>query len=420
MVENKTNIDNQLSKHMRVLVLRSCKHIFEKTDYQSYRSVQGDNTGNDLWLMGLISTISGTNCTVEYQDRHMDPEYINQNYDMCIKPEANMFSEKFAHYMDYHVKQYSKISIPIHVIAVGAQAKNYDELDDLAERIKPSAERFIESIDRTGGLFALRGRFTEALFKKLGYHKAYVTGCPSLFQLGPLNISKQQDVDRNMLLTAFNGNLHLAYSLIKKNKGVYFDQSIFFDTLYGETKCTDYSKMLSKYGLYGTRLLMDKKVQLFLDMPDWMYYLKSNGFNFSIGTRIHGNIMPILSGIPALVVPPDARVREMCDFFDIPTISYKKAIKGDLYDLYNQTDYSMFNTNFQKKLDYYINFLKKIGIEYNPNSLFFTDVIHDDYSLPLGYEDYKANMDIVRVKKKNELYYQMKELGKSLMGFNHL
>lgn len=416
MNEIQTNNDNRVSKNMRILVLRSCKHIFEKTDYQHYKSVQGDNTGNDLWLMGLISTISGTNCTVEYQDRHMEPEYINETYDMCIKPEANMFSEKFAHYMDYHVKQYSEISIPIHVIAVGAQAKNYDELDDLAEKIRPSAERFIESIDRTGGLFALRGRFTEALFKKLGYHKAYVTGCPSLFQLGPLNICKQQNIDKNTLYTAFNGNLHLAYDFLKKNKGVFFDQSVFFDTLYGENKCIDYSKMLNKYGLYGTRLLMDKKVQLFLDMPDWMYYLKSNGFNFSIGTRIHGNIMPILSGIPALVVPPDARVREMCEFFDIPTISYKNARKSDLYDLYYQTDYSKFNTNFQKRLDYYIAFLKMIGIEYNPNSLFFNDVIHDDYSLPLGYEDYKANMDTVKVQKKNELYYQIKELGKSLMG----
>lgn len=206
----------------KILILRSSANIFDHTDYKSFKPAMGENVGNKLWLMGLYSCVSGTNCSVDFYDRKMDPGYINENYDMCIKPEANIFGEHFAHWMDYHVKQYKNIRIPIHVIAAGAQAKSYDDLDALAERIKPSAVNFIESIEKTGGTFALRGRFTEALLKKYGYHKAYVTGCPSLFQLGIIQIDHAVS-DSRELLTAFNGNLKLCCDyLLKKTQMVVF------------------------------------------------------------------------------------------------------------------------------------------------------------------------------------------------------
>lgn len=415
MNEQSRIFDRQTDRQKRILILRTTDHIFERTDYKSFSPVQGENIGNKLWLMGLISTISGKNCTIEFADRKMDPGYINENFDMCIKPSANMFGEAFAKYMDNHVKNYSGITIPIHVIAVGAQAKSYDDLDNLAEKIKPSAVRFIESIDKTGGLFALRGYFTEALLKKYGYNKAVVTGCPSLFQLGLLKINKN-DKKKNELKTAFNGNLKLSYDYIIKNNncGEFFDQSVFFDAICGDITSFNYDQLLRKYGLYGTRLLLNNKIQLLIDMPDWMNYLKSEKYNFSFGTRIHGSIMPILSGIPALVIPPDTRVKEMCDFFDIPTITYKEAKHSDLFDLYQQTDYSFFNSGFHKRLQFYIDFLKKIGLEYNSDNPFFKNVLNGSHTMSSDFEDYKTKTNNIRVNKNSELLFVSKEIGKTL------
>lgn len=405
-----------VDKPKRILILRSTDHIFDKTDYGNYQPVQGENTGNKLWLMGLISTISGSNCAIEFEENRLDPGYINEQYDMCIKPSANLFGETFEHYLESHVKRYSGVNIPIHVIAVGAQAKSYDDLDDLAEKIKPSAVRFIESIEKTGGLFALRGYFTDALLRKYGYNNAYVTGCPSLFQLGPIEIIKHKILD-NELKTAFNGNLKLCYNYIirQKNCGEFFDQSVFFNAICGDINSFSYDQLLKKYGLYGARLLLNKKIQLLIDMPDWMNYLKTEGFNFSFGTRIHGSIMPILSGIPALVIPPDTRVREMCEFFDIPTITNKEVKHNSLLDLYDRTDYSVFNSNFQKKLQYYIEFLKRIGIEYNSDNLFFKQVINNCHAMTQGFDDYKERVDNIKENKILEYLYSFKEMGKTIL-----
>ena len=399
----------------RILILRSDDHIFDRTDYKNYKPVNGENIGNKLWLMGLISSISGKDCTIEYENKKLDVGFINENYDMCIKPSANLFGEYFAHWMDDHVKKYAGVKIPIHVIAVGAQAKSYDELDDLAEKIKPSAVSFIESIDRTGGTFALRGYFTEALLKRLGYNKAFVTGCPSLFQLGLININKGISLEEE-LKTAFNGNLKLSYDfLIKRmSAGDFFDQSVFFDVICSDD-VPDYSTLLKKYGLYGTRLLMNKKVRLIIDMPDWMNYLKTEGFNFSFGTRIHGSIMSLLSGIPALVIPPDTRVQEMCEFFEIPTTTYKEARKSNLIDLYHNADYTAFNSNFAARLQYYIDYLQGIGIEYNADSLFFKEVLQNKYTMNSEFDAYVSHIDNVKTNKNSELFYMTKEIGKSVL-----
>lgn len=55
------------------------------------------------------------------------------------------------------------------------------------------SKRFISTIYKTGGQFALRGWFTAEFFKKLGFDNPAVVGCPSLYQLGRnLKITKKK------------------------------------------------------------------------------------------------------------------------------------------------------------------------------------------------------------------------------------
>ena len=69
-----------------------------------------------------------------------------------------------------------------------------------------------------------------------------------------------------------------------------------------------------------------------------IYVQKYKDFNFACGSRIHGNIMPILMGIPAAICPIDSRTREMAEFFDIPMITEKDLKKKSLYSIYLDTD----------------------------------------------------------------------------------
>lgn len=121
---------------MRILILRhiepnSMDDIVGQTDYSQYEWVKSTNVGNKLWLMGLVSTISTSENQIDFLESFMDADYINENYDICIKPEANIFSPRFKDGMERHVARYAGVKIPIYVIACGAAARSYDALDEL-------------------------------------------------------------------------------------------------------------------------------------------------------------------------------------------------------------------------------------------------------------------------------------------------
>ena len=104
-----------------------------------------------------------------------------------------------------------------------------------------------------------------------------------------------------------------------------------------------------------------------------LYSLQNEGICFSLGTRIHGNIMAVLSGIPALIVNVDSRVKEMAEFYDIPNIEYCDVIKQidkkeDLYKLYEKTDYTEFNQEYKEKYNAFNDFMIKKGIVKNMNT----------------------------------------------------
>jgi len=385
---------------MRILILRhieknSMDDIYDTTDYLKYEYIKSTNVGNKLWLLGFVSTISTPNNQIDFLESYMDVDYINANYDICIKPEANIFSSRFIDGMKSHVEKYKNVKIPIYVIACGASAKSYDELDELCQAIKEPATEFIKSVYKTGGEFCLRGYFTKEMFDRFGFHDAVVTGCPSLYQRGRnLNIADKK-VTRDEFKPALNGSIDLVKRPLKDyKKSEFFDQGLFYPILYqgyeGEIK-----KYIDIYGLKSVNLIDEDRLNLLIDMQDWANYLIGNDFNFSCGSRIHGNIMPILCGIPAVISPPDSRVREMAEFFDIPMITKSSIIEEDLYEIYLDTNYEKFNQSFAKKYDAYEAFLKERGIveKLNNNSLLQTSASEIDFER-LGY--------IQAVKCKNE------------------
>lgn len=132
--------------------------------------------------------------------------------------------------------------------------------------------------------------------------------------------------------------------------------------MYADTYTQSDKSGMKQFGTFGLKMLRDDRVKLWVDMQDWADYLLAENISFSSGSRIHGNILPILCGIPAAICPPDARVREMAEFYEIPMISEKDLKKRDLYEIYSETSYANFNRNFAAKYDAYEAFLKERGI----------------------------------------------------------
>lgn len=377
--------------------------IFNTTDYrqivsQSRSASQWGSTnfGNKLWYQGICSVIDTPDNELIFGTDET-PDQINENYDLIIYPMANFFSKQFCSNTSPLVKEFSSINIPTYVIACGAQADNYDQLDELAKAIGDQAKPFIEAIYSTGGEFALRGYFTKAFFDRLGFPSAVVTGCPSLFQMGPeLRVDNDKQLDAASVKPVLNGKLNRFEKLMKQlPESVFFAQDEFIDCLYeaDHLKKTGLRQDFSFFrnaGVFRAEMFAQDRIKMIIDMNEWYNFLKNYGFNYSFGSRIHGNIMPILAGIPATVLALDSRTRELAEFFDIPCETFRPDHKytiDDLLNAYENADYTAFNTRFRERFDAYARFLTdhRIVKHINTNNRFFSQMEH------FPSEEYRPN-----------------------------
>ena len=125
----------------------------------------------------------------------------------------------------------------------------------------------------------------------------------------------------------------------------------------------DIRQLVKRYGYDTACWLLRDRIKLIPGMNDWREYLIRGQFSMSYGSRIHGSIMPILAGIPAVLETRDARTREMAEFFQIPCMAPGAHLDyASLYELYQDISYDKFNAGFAARFDAYEAFLRTYGI----------------------------------------------------------
>lgn len=410
-----------------ILVFRKID-IYNKTNYQKLadtveKKFNGicPNFGNKLWYQGIISEISVDENKIEFYEPSLRVEDINERYDLLLYPMANIFSRDYSDGLEKITMFIKKLSIPVYIISCGVQAGSYDDLDILTKSIGDVSKNFIKAVYDSGGEFALRGFFTAEFFNKLGFYNPAVVGCPSLFQLGKNLQITNQKVELEKFKVDLNGLLDISQPLMKKYDSLFYDQEALFDFMYNynyfcDRKINFYNNLKwiksSGIGFDLVDWFYEKRVRLLADMWDWQHSIINERITFSYGTRIHGNIMAILSGVPALIVNLDARVKEMAEFYEIPNINLDKAFKikedgNNLYETYLNIDYSNFNRSFINKYNAFNAFLVKCGIvksKMNSNNRFF-NCSTGDY--PIEPNDYvRERIESIRKNKwiyKNSL-----------------
>ena len=103
---------------------------------------------------------------------------------------------------------------------------------------------------------------------------------------------------------------------------------------------------------------------MFTDINDWSDFVRTRDFNF--GFRIHGSIIALKNGVPAICVVSDSRMYEMCQLYHIPYICVNQIASSDfnLEKIYNEADFSEMNKKYEQHLRNYISFLDKNGISH--------------------------------------------------------
>lgn len=337
-------------------VKQNCNHVWT-------------NSGNKIWMQGIISELSTNDNEIRFLKSEYTWDFINEYFDAIVYSTANLIQRRYKEAIREKAEDFRKSKIPVYVISCGAQGNLGDSPREVAAGIEGEIASFLDSIYSTGGELGLRGAFTKDVLDSVMQNTAKVTGCPSLFQNGKNLTVSNQKVDFESFRAAINGDMFLYKGLITE-KSIFMDQNTFAGELL-DVDMFDWPDEVyikhctKKFGTAKTELLLQGKIRLFMDVPEWMGFLEKQNISFSFGSRIHGNILPILGGIPALIHPIDSRTMEMAAFFNIPqTHDIPKNMKS-LYEMYLHTDYSGFNKKFGFLYDNYNQFIVDCGLVKN-------------------------------------------------------
>ena len=362
--------------HKKILLCIN-KNQFENFDYKQPYNVATrnllNNSGNNVFEYALQKMLIDKDVEVDYNydlysytdDFIKQAKDINAKYDCMVMSPANIFSRGFAkRLLPKLTENISSLTIPVYIVGIGMQGKiNYSF--DFLKKIKDEVKKFVSAVQKNGGKLGLRGYFTEACLKELNIDEKiyHVIGCPSLYQNGRNLKIEVPKVDE--LKIAFNGNRMLRkpeykHCFTKYLNSIFVDQDELYKFIFlpNELKNKDMRNICLKH---IEHIVKEKRAVLYCNYQSWAKDLIERKINFSYGTRIHGNIVPLLQNIPAVVEVVDSRTRELADFFKIPSVtSFDKSV--NFKQMYDNLDYSEFNKTFPKNFDNFKKFMTGCGL----------------------------------------------------------
>jgi hypothetical protein len=187
---------------------------------------------------------------------------------------------------------------------------------------------------------AVRGELTADLCRKIGVHNVKVVGCQSLYYSASLNSAEdwahRDRTGRTMAhITYGMENTDITEFCIRNNidligQDEFAEQEIMEGKLPVEVFAGETGEYKLPYGierginrkaisLREYHAYISKHFHKFYDMETWSGHIRRN-YDFSFGTRFHGNVAALQSGVPALWLTHDTRTVELCRHFRLPTI----------------------------------------------------------------------------------------------------
>lgn len=246
----------------------------------------------------------------------------------------------------------SKMENSIVALGLGAQSAGFDSYPDLNDGHKNFLQALKDSAKyRNVSNVGVRGPYTKKVIEHYGYTGlATVLGCPSHFinesnRLGKTLEERMSKMEK-IAISGGNPNKKNLYDVerflintMEEFEGSYIVQhpKPFVQLACGEASKLNPKQLESYREFLKPNLSSDDFIRwarqylvAFFDAADWMHYLES--YDLVIGTRIHGTMVALQAGTPAICITHDSRTKEMCDFMAIPSLSAEDLGKLDSVD----------------------------------------------------------------------------------------
>ena len=349
----------------------------------------GGNTGNMLIGNSVFRHLAPDQWS---RNMRRPPEEIKELYDVVVIPASNFLhsGSDLGHVADF----LEKVDLPCVMIGVGSQAPHYDAKIEVGE----GTQRFFKVVSERSVSIGVRGEFTASWIEKFGIKNIEMIGCPSLFWTCNPSISISKKPFSEVKKIALNGSRNvISHSSdpqkMRKVESALLRQVIEYDASFfvqnehqeailarkkeGEVKDSLTDPILKYYGANGSsdkiRSFFINHSKIYFDIPEWASEISS--YDFSIGTRFHGNMIAVQNGVPAVIIVHDSRTKELCELLHFPYLSINDIDRVSLQYLYELCDMSSITSVYNQLYNNYIDFLNKNNLDH---------ILRPERSLSLG------------------------------------
>ncbi len=331
------------------------------------------NSGNCLITPAILKHINFTtgfhgipNLFMQGALAHVQPQQINRRHSHLflimqdqIKLEASDLPWK--EITDW----LSKITIPVIPFGVGANSMHQMPMD-LAKSLPSDMVRFLNVLSEKSAYISTRCHYTSDVLTSLGIKNIKITGCPSYFSRGPHFLAKKPALTAKQKKSGQIAGTGL-FACAEPERVHYFLQSeaLFINALYrlappphlaalADVTYPDYSRQ-------SIAAFKSKRMQFHITAHSWMEALGKN-FIFACGTRVHGTIAALQSGIPALCTAGDMRSKGLCSYFHIPHLPGEAMTGLTAEQIYGRMDVDLINQIYPQRYAHFVDFMKVSGL----------------------------------------------------------
>lgn len=280
-----------------------------------------------------------------------------------------------------------KTKLPCLVVGLGAQV----EFERTAPRLTRGTERFLKLISERSRYISVRGTKTQESLEKYGIYNTWITGCPSILGNSTrarciperINIKDPQKIilqgTRHRYSDAIFNSDHISkfnleiYRYAINNQRPILIQSELADMYYIMDRLNN-KEINQKNSEYLMRVYQKSETEireylrnhglLYWNLDDWFEGLSQH--EALIGTRIHGVISAILSGIPAVLLTHDERTSELAEVMSLPhkdIRSLEEFNENTINSIISEASFNSFNLNKE-------NYTKNFKDFFNANDIY--------------------------------------------------
>lgn len=370
---------------MKKVLMRAVMSPFDNFDafHLITENTIGKNLGNLIFPYSMCRTLMTEDTEIEtvadsgFKTIRNNIDYYNSEFSSFVLPYANYFREKNEKNLNSAAELFKSLKIPCVVTGIGAQGKVDGSLET-SSSLDDAATNFVSSVLDKSSMIGVRGEVTGAYLKKLGFieEKHFtVTGCPSMYLHGSslprFNIPELTPASR----VSINGKLTLPVRLaefiaesMKQFDNYHYTPQVLeeLSPMYAGCPYPERKFKTIPKG-YPTKpsdetYLFDKGIS-FTNVPSWLKYFEDKEFCF--GSRIHGNIVGILGGVPSYIIVHDSRTMELASYHNIPHSSFLDLREDTtIFDLYEQADFTKIHSGHDKRFNHFIDFLDENGLDH--------------------------------------------------------